>query len=190
MKISVVCALALVAGSAAADSVLFDTRPTASSSSGYTVGTSLGFSVYQPFNVTDADGWDVSRIWLDGWNVSGSGQMLVDLAVDDTSAPLASTMITFTNTDGGKSEFVGGDISVFLPGNASYVMRIHAEDSSVWNALFFGSSGPHSHSIDAAGQHYDNDNSISTYIEGRVAPAPAGLGLIGLGGLAGTRRRR
>lgn len=45
--------------------------------------------------------------------------------------------------------------------------------------------------IDGAGGFFDADfTGISTQVSGAVVPAPASLALIGLGGLAATRRRR
>jgi MYXO-CTERM domain-containing protein len=190
MKFIVLSLAAFVAASASADTILLDQRPSQAGGVGYTVGASAGFTVYQPFTVSDPEGWNLKRIWLDGFRVAGTGAMNVEIAADDASPALAATIITITNGNAGASAFVSGELDVILTGGGSYVMRVSANTPDVWTALFPGSSGQNSHSIEASGKRYDNSLSISTYFEGALVPAPAGLGLLGLGGLAGARRRR
>lgn len=189
MKMFAFALVTACAAGASAD-ILLDQRPSSAANSGFTVGFN-GFVVYQPFTVTAADGWNVQRIWLDGFRVTGSGDLKVEIAETDLGAALASTTISMTNTNSALSAFVSGDLSVQLAGNTSYVMRVlAASPGGTWNALYYGASGSPTRSTDGAGNFYQNDLSISTYFEGKAVPTPASLALLSVGGLMGSRRRR
>lgn len=189
MKLSCVAAVVACAGVAHAD-ILLDHRPSAASGTGYTVGFN-SFTVYQPFTVTNAAGWNLERIWLDGWRVTGSGDLKVEIADSDFGPALASTVISMTNVNATTSAFVSGDLAVSLAGNTPYVMRVAAVDpATTWTALYFGASGELSRSRDGSGNFYNNGTSISTYFEGTIVPGPAGLALFVAAGFAVPRRRR
>jgi hypothetical protein len=186
--------LAFVAASVAASSIasadiLLDQRPSQATGSGRTVGFSTDFRVFQPFNVSDAAGWNVTSISLDGWNVQGSGEMTVDILADENSSPLASTSITFVNTDANVSDFRSGALNVNLSGNIQYILRARVTTAGDWNAIYLGSNGLGSFSRDNAGGNFAA-GPIALYMEGTVLPTPGALAFMPLAALAIARRRR
>jgi len=158
--------------------------------SGRTVGTDSDWRVFQPFDVTDDAGWRVTAIQLDGWRVTGTGEMEVTIRDEADGNTLATTFITFTNEDSRQSQWESGAVDVVLPGNERFVVQIEAVDPfDTWNAIFLGTSGLDSFSRNNSGGEFPA-GPIALRLEGTVVPAPGALALLGIAGLATRRRRR
>lgn len=179
----------------ASASMLVDYRPASVNSTGYAVGTSFyQWEIYQSFSVTDAAGWHLDSISLGGFRSAGvnSGDVLVEVAKDATSAALASTMLTITNTNAGANAYVSGAIDVNLMGNTSYVLRVKSGSTSPYTdvGIYYGANGPAAVSKNASGFTRTQATAIAATIEGSVVPAPASAAVLAVGGLVARRRRR
>jgi len=192
-----VAALA-IAGSAQAG-FLLDYGSPGPYNSGRTVsGNNIagGWTVFQPFTVTDAAGWSVTTIGVDGWEVQdplGLGMRGTILpsngGVPDEGNPIASAQYQLLPNDG-TSNWVDVAFNIILP-QGNYFMRWDdANDPDHWSAIFPGASGPGSFSRRESDGALFNAGVTALRIDGTIAPTPGALALLGLAGLAGRRRRR
>ena len=159
------------------------------------INTAGGWTVYQKFNVP-APGWNVTSVGVDGWEVvdpggvDQTGTICKDNGANtaDCSSPYGSASHTL-GSDPFSSNWSYGAYNVDLPAG-DYWYRSSADDAAYWGAIFLGTSGLGSYSVQTStGGRFDT-GPTALRIEGEILPEPASLGLLALGGLAALRRRR
>ena len=143
----------VITGAAHAGTFLLDYGSPGPYNSGRTIaGTNaaggFGFTTFQSFTVTDAAGWNISTIGVDGWNVvdpNNSGFTGTILAVDGNGDPDENTNLGsgqyFLQTTAGQSNWVDVAFNVVLP-QGDYFMRFDSfGDADLHSAVFLGDAG-------------------------------------------------
>jgi MYXO-CTERM domain-containing protein len=154
-----------------------------------------GFSQFQMFTVTDALGWAVNTIGVDGYinfdpnNVGVKGTLLPDVGGSpDEDNPIADSTYFLTTDPFGGPAWVDEAFSLILA-QGDYWFRLEAGDADVNAAWRDGFSGGNAFSRRNSDGAEFAHGPLALRIEGEIAPAPGGLALL-LVGFAGTRRRR
>jgi len=130
------------------------------------VNVAEGWTVFQPFDVTDPGGWTVTSIGIDGWRVQdppGLGQTGMICSDDgtgtaaDCSKPLAVGVHQLGITNPFESGWAFADYNIVLAGNARYWFVSLANDPNYWSSVFHGAAGPASYSIRTSdGQRFES----------------------------------
>ncbi len=155
-----------------------------------------GWTVFQPFTVTDAAGWNINTIGVDGWEVldpMGLGMRGTILPSNggnpDEGNPIASQQFQLFPNDG-TSNWVDVVFNVILPQGDYFMRWDDANDAGHWSAIFAGANGPGSFSRRESDGQLFQAGVTALRIDGSIAPAPGALALIGIAGVVGKRRRR
>ena len=155
-----------------------------------------GWTVFQPFTVTDAAGWHVNTIGVDGWLVLNpfDNDMLGTLLPDDgfgnpdEGSPVMKMVFDMTNTDANTSAWVDVIFDVDI-GMGDYWMKWEDNgDPDYWAAIYNAPMGENSFSRRDDGEVFPS-GPTALRIDGTIIPGPASMAVLGLA-LAGVRRRR
>ncbi len=161
-----------------------------------------GFSVYQPFDVTDASGWSIDTVSLFGRHPGYSDVPNADIvlsiyawggSLDDIGPALATTTMSMPNLPDifDPGEWVDFDFGGLVLGQGSYILGADPLNADTWALWHNGATGPEALVQRATdGFVFPQGTSLATRVNGSVVPAPASLALLGVGGLLAGRRRR
>lgn len=152
-----------------------------------------GWTVFQPFTVTDP-GWEITSIGVDGWGVldpAGTG-MLGSLLSDSDGTPneedVLSSAVYFLGDDPFSANWQDEAQSATLAPGSYWLKWEDNNSADYWGAIFNAPSGENSFSRNDAGQEFGS-GPTALRISGTVVPEPTSLALLAIGGLALIRRR-
>jgi hypothetical protein len=154
-----------------------------------------GWTVFQPFTITDGAGWNVDTIGVDGWLVQDpmglhmTGVLMPDDGAGnpDEANPIAHEVFNMTNTNAYASVWVDVTFDLYLAAGRYWMMWEDTGDPNYWAAIYPGTQGENSFSRNDAGNVYPADPT-ALRIYGTI-PGPGALALLALAGLASRRRR-
>lgn len=158
-------------------------------------GIAGGWTVFQPFTITDSAGWNVETIGTDGWLIQDPlGLHMTGVLMPDDGAgnpdegnPLAHEVFNMTNGNANQSAWVDVAFDMHLSAGRYWLMLEDTGDANYWAAIYSAPNGENSFSRNDAGNVYPADP-VALRIYGTI-PGPGALALLALAGLASRRRR-
>lgn len=199
--LAIIVSAGIAAGASA--QVIFDNfgaGDTYQSGSGWTIsgsGSPVGTDWDQGDGFTPSQGGAVATIEIAMGLVTGPNEFSLTLYDDNagvpgtaiwSSGPIVGQMGSFGNMNPPIAVNVGGAANVFA-GSQYWLVASSADTTwAAWNQNSISDIGPHVNSQN--GGPWNASNTTRGAFRVTLVPSPAGLALLGMGGLVAVRRRR